>query len=238
MAQLPQRRRSPLARTLTASAARLPGALRRLLCCAPGRRAGAARGPSRPGSGAATPARRSRSGGGQAGFDVGRAAIMLLLAIAALAVVDPAQAQTELTLVSNLDGSTTLSTTLEARREAAQQFQNGSEALAVLSQVKVYTGFANPTASNLVVSLWSSVLDSPGEKLVTFTNPSDVTTGSGVKTFTSPGPGALLLQPMTSYFVVFSFSSTTGNFSLGLNRETAEPLAKLQFDVEREAHGL
>ena len=149
---------------------------------------------------------------------------MLLLGIAALAVVAPAQAQTEQTLVSNLDTSSPPSVTLEAGREFAQQFRNGSDARAVLSQVEVHTRFANPSASRLVVSLWSSVSDAPGEQLATFANPSNLTTGSGVKTFTSPGPGALVLQPMTSYFVVFSFSDTTrtDTFQLSSNSDTDE----------------
>ena len=207
MAQLPQRRRSPLARTLTAFAARLPGALRRLLCCAPGRRAGAARGPARP------------------AFHVARAAMLVLLGIAAPALLPATtQAQTEQTLVSNLDTSSPPSVTLEARREFAQQFRNGSDARAVLSQVEVHTRFANPSASRLVVSLWSSVSNAPGEQLATFANPSNLTTGGGVKTFTSPGPGALLLQPMTSYFVVFSFSDATRSdtFQLSSNSDTDE----------------
>ena len=41
-------------------------------------------------------------------------------------------------------------------------------------------------------------------------------TSAGVKTFTTAGPGALILRPSTSYFVVFSFrDSGVGIFGLG-----------------------
>ncbi len=72
----------------------------------------------------------------------GRAAVAgALLALIALTVPDGAQAQTEQTLVSNLDTSTTSGLTIE-NRELAQQFGIGSEA-AQLTKVELYTRFSN-----------------------------------------------------------------------------------------------
>ena len=155
---------------------------------------------------------------------LGRAAVAgALLALIALTVPEGAQAQTEQTLVSNLDTSSTSSVSIE-NREMAQQFGTGSEA-AQLTKVETYYRFANPSsASRFHVSLWSSASDAPGERLATLTSPSDVTS-PGVKTFTRPGPGALLLQPMTSYFVVFSFRGTSGGlFGVGTSDDAATGL--------------
>ena len=128
-----------------------------------------------------------------------RLAAAALLALAGGFALPPsAYAQTELTLVSNLDTSTPNSTGVQ-RTENAQQ----------LSAVEAYSRVTSTNSSNLRVSLWSSASGAPDEQLATFTNPSDMRS-IGVKTFTKAGPDALILQPMTSYFVVFSFRGTTG----------------------------
>ena len=155
------------------------------------------------------------------GFDVARAAMICLLGIAVLSVPDSAQAQTEQTLVSNLDTSTSSSVGVQSS-EHAQQFRTGSGAAVRLSEVEAYSLGGGTNSSNLGVSLWSSVSGAPGEKIVTFSNPSDMTS-RGLKTFTNPDPRALILQPSTSYFVVFSFRGTTGGpFNLGLKPDTEE----------------
>ena len=149
--------------------------------------------------------------------------LILVVALAALMVAltgSPVQAQTEQTLVSNLDTSSA-SAVLVQNDEFAQQFQTGSGATVQLSDVAVHTNGLSTNPSNLGVSLWSSVSGAPGEKLATFTNPSNLTS-AGVKTFTNPGPGALILQPGTPYFVVFSFRDTTGRFAIGLNGDSEE----------------
>ena len=149
--------------------------------------------------------------------------LILVVALAALMVAltgSPAQAQTGQTLVSNLDTSSG-SSVLVLNNEHAQQFQTGSGATVQLSDVAAHTVGSSSNSSNLGVSLWSSVSGAPGEKLATFTNPSNMTS-AGVKTFTNPGPGALILQPGTPYFVVFSFRDTTGRFTLSLNSGSEE----------------
>ena len=119
---------------------------------------------------------------------------------AALSVADSAPARTEQTLVSNLDTSSS-SFTQVSSSEYAQQFRNGSEARALLSAVEAYAPVpaGSDFGDDLRVSLWSSVSGAPGEELVAFTNPSNMST-KGVKTLTNQGPGTLILQPNTSLF--------------------------------------
>ena len=175
---------------------------------------------SKTASAAARPAGFARLRGprGRVRYAGALAAAALLALSGALALPATAEAQTVTTLVSNLDTSGGSSTEVQTT-EHAQQFTTGTGAAVSLSAVEVYSRQENTSSSNFGVSLWSSSASgAPRERLATFTNPSDITS-LGVKTFTSPGPDALILQPMTSYLVVFSFRGTTGGpFTLGLSR--------------------
>ena len=139
-----------------------------------------------------------------------------------------AQALTPLpvmTLVSNRDQSTLANITLGGT-EYAQGFTTGSRTsgytLTSLQLISAPNGGEVP--GGLSVSLWTSDADQPGQRIVTFTNPSDLAS-SGGKTFTASTP--TVLAPRTAYFAVLSFRSADGGISIAYTDATSEDSASL-----------
>ena len=148
------------------------------------RRASAAPGPSRP------------------AFHVARAAIMLLLGIAALAVADFAQAQSDTTLVSNIDNAFR---NHQSGSRFGQAFRTGDHA-ALLSNVKLRLGSV-AAGSSLEVAIHESNTDDShfGELLYTLSGTdvaNDVVVGATNSTYDPPANVNAILKADTTYWVV------------------------------------
>ena len=135
------------------------------------------------------------------------AALVLICAIPTLGVTALAQAQTEQTLVSNIEQSQDV---MVLRQSGAYQaFTTGSNATGyVVSSVEVYFTSGSASASHITASLYEIRSGELHTKVADLINPQSITFGSNI--FSAPeGTG---LSAGTSYAVVFSI---TGNWNLG-----------------------
>ena len=135
------------------------------------------------------------------------AALVLICAIPTLGVTTLAQAQTEQTLVSNIEQSRDVM--VLRQRGAYQAFTTGSNATGyVVSSVEVYFTSGSASASHITASLYEMRSGELHTKVVDLVNPQSITFGSNIFS----APEGTSLSAGTSYAVVFSI---TGNWNLG-----------------------
>ena len=135
------------------------------------------------------------------------AALVLICAIPTLAVTALAQAQTEQTLVSNIEQ--TRDVMVLRQRGAYQAFTTGSNATGyVVSSVEVYFTSGSASASHITASLYEMRSGELHTKVADLINPQSITFGSNIFS----APEGTSLSAGTSYAVVFSI---TGNWNLG-----------------------
>ncbi len=135
------------------------------------------------------------------------AALVLICAIPTLGVTALAQAQTEQTLVSNIEQSQDV---MVLRQSGAYQaFTTGSNATGyVVSSVEVYFTSGSASASHITASLYEMRSGELHTKVADLINPQSITFGSNIFS----APEGTSLSAGTSYAVVFSI---TGNWNLG-----------------------
>ena len=136
------------------------------------------------------------------------ACLALALAVSG-ALPSPAQAQTNVTLVSNFDSVSSTSSVAVGEaggsfvHVAGQQFTTGANTQGyVLKTLTFSIGTLNSDAS-LKASIYTSVNDVPGTELYSFDSPSG---GTGEKTIAAQAGATLTAN--TSYFVVFEDTDT------------------------------
>ena len=135
------------------------------------------------------------------------AALVLICAIPTLGVTALAQAQTEQTLVSNIEQSRDVM--VLRQRGAYQAFTTGSNATGyVVSSVEVYFTSGSASASHITASLYEMRSGELHTKVADLINPQSITFGSNIFS----APEGTSLSAGTSYAVVFSI---TGNWNLG-----------------------
>ena len=135
------------------------------------------------------------------------AALVLICAIPTLGVTALAQAQTEQTLVSNIEQSRDV--LVLRQRGAYQAFTTGSNATGyVVSSVEVYFTSGSASASHIAASLYEMRSGELHTKVADLINPDSITFGSNIFS----APEGTSLSAGTSYAVVFSI---TGNWNLG-----------------------
>ena len=135
------------------------------------------------------------------------AAFVLICAIPTLGVTALARAQTEQTLVSNIEQSRDVM--VLRQRGAYQAFTTGSNATGyVVSSVEVYFTSGSASASHITASLYEMSSGELHTKVADLINPQSITFGSNIFS----APEGTSLSAGTSYAVVFSI---TGNWNLG-----------------------
>ena len=135
------------------------------------------------------------------------AALVLICAIATLGVTALARAQTEQTLVSNIEHSR--DAMVLRQTGAYQAFTTGSNATGyVVSSVEVYFTSGSASASHITASLYEMRSGELHTKVADLINPDSITFGSNIFL----APEGTSLSAGTSYAVVFSI---TGNWNLG-----------------------
>ena len=135
------------------------------------------------------------------------AALVLICAIPTLGVTALARAQTEQTLVSNIEQSRDVM--VLRQRGAYQAFTTGSNATGyVVSSVEVYFTSGSASASHITASLYEMRSGELHTKVADLINPHSITFGSNIFS----APEGTSLSAGTSYAVVFSI---TGNWNLG-----------------------
>ena len=147
--------------------------------------------------------------------------MLLCAALLSFAVPDEAHAQTDTSLVSNLNQSTVAGATAgksgSNNETRAQRFSTGNHdsgyALAtIVADLGTVGSDATPT-----VRIFSADTDgNPGSSLYTLTNPASLTSNSQ-NTFTAPA-GATL-EKQTRYFVVFE--ETSDEYAYDINATTS-----------------
>ena len=119
----------------------------------------------------------------------------LLLVLTAVAFAVPARADV---LISNL-GQTTRANDLGFANTWAHGFRTGG-APGGYNLTSIELKIANAFTAGVTVSLWSeNSSNQPNSAIFTFTNPSDITTATGTKSFTAPVNTVLLAN--TRYFI-------------------------------------
>ena len=135
------------------------------------------------------------------------AALVLICAIATLGVTALARAQTEQTLVSNIEQSRDAMVLRQAG--AYQAFTTGSNATGyVVSSVEVHFTSGSASASHITASMYEMRSGELHTKVADLINPDSITFGSNIFL----APEGTSLSAGTSYVVVFSI---TGNWNLG-----------------------
>ena len=153
-----------------------------------------------------------------------------LLAVFATLFAAPAGAQTDTTLVSNLNQTDGVAQTVghsgSNKFSRAQQFTTGLQN-AVLSEVKV-TFASSSDLGTPRVSIWTTTADNnPGTRLYTLTNPASFVSGGSIaaRTYIFTAPANANLDLKTKYFVVFQETSSDKDYVLRIttgNGQTGE----------------
>ena len=134
-------------------------------------------------------------------------ALVLICAIATLGVTALARAQTEQTLVSNIEQSRDAMVLRQAG--AYQAFTTGSNATGyVVSSVEVHFTSGSASASHITASMYEMRSGELHTKVADLINPDSITFGSNIFL----APEGTSLSAGTSYVVVFSI---IGNWNLG-----------------------
>ena len=135
------------------------------------------------------------------------AAFALVCAIPMASVTVPAHAQTEQTLVSNIEQFRDVF--ILRQQGAYQAFTTGNNDLGyVVTSVEVYFTSGSASASHITASLHRMNSGEPGDKVADLINPDSIVAGSNVFSV----PSGTVLSAGTDYAVVFSIS---GNWNLG-----------------------
>ena len=135
------------------------------------------------------------------------ACLALALAVSG-ALPSPAQAQTDVTLVSNFDFVDSLTGIAVGEsgsvvHVAGQQFTTGAETQGYVLKTLTFSIRTLNTGASLKASIYTSVNDQPGTELYSFDSPSG---GTGEKTVSAQNNATLTAN--TSYFVVFEDADT------------------------------
>ena len=135
------------------------------------------------------------------------AAFALVCAIPMASVTVPAHAQSEQTLVSNIEQFRDVF--ILRQQGAYQAFTTGNNDLGyVVTSVEVYFTSGSASASHITASLHRMNSGEPGDKVADLINPDSIVAGSNVFSV----PSGTVLSAGTDYAVVFSIS---GNWNLG-----------------------
>ena len=135
------------------------------------------------------------------------AALVLVCAISMAGLTVPARAQSEQTLVSNIEQFRDIF--ILRQQGAYQAFTTGNNDLGyVVTSVEVYFTSGSASASHITASLHRMNSGEPGDKVADLINPDSIVAGSNVFSM----PSGTVLSAGTDYAVVFSIS---GNWNLG-----------------------
>ena len=135
------------------------------------------------------------------------AALVLVCAISMAGLTVPARAQSEQTLVSNIEQFRDVF--ILRQQGAYQAFTTGNNDLGyVVTSVEVYFTSGSASASHITASLHRMNSGEPGDKVADLINPDSIVAGSNVFSV----PSGTVLSAGTDYAVVFSIS---GNWNLG-----------------------
>ena len=127
--------------------------------------------------------------------------LALLVILAAVALSGTAQAQTAITLVSNIGQAEATLSRNPVGQPIGLQFTTGDNAAGYnLDSVEIAVGdYENVVVT---VSLYSDSSGEPGSSIFNFTNPTSGITADAVNTFTAPA-NTTLAGSNTPYFIVF-----------------------------------
>ena len=131
-----------------------------------------------------------------------------LLAMAATAMVTPAQAQTTTTFVSNIGQSdNSANTTIISINPRAQQFETGDDSDDGYTLSEIVVNIRSSRTGTPAFALYTSTdSDEPGTKIVDLSGNSST---AGQQSFTPDSP--TVLEESTKYFIVFAVSSGNSN---------------------------
>ena len=150
--------------------------------------------------------RSGRASGVQRALGLAAAFAIALAGLTALAV--PAQAQTEITLVSTI-GQDNAGDTGTFTNDHAQAFTTGTDTAGyTLTGVDIHLFIAGAQRAGLTVTINNDSSGSPGTSLGTLTNPASTPATTGVHSWTTTG---IDLAASTTYFVVIDSTQSSND---------------------------